>query len=553
VTTPTASGGGTSARPAADHAAPDGLAPSTAHGDDPVVGAASVDAPDADDATATEPDVASSAPTGWRRWLVGAEPHWQRVEIVAKRLRFSRLGLRSRVLLMFTLGTLLLAVFLSAAAYSFTRSSLVTQRDADAVADTIRRAAIVDLELANGPADASGAKDRLSSLGVERPAILYRGEWTVGASSFGPAQIPVALLDRVVADGVPARQVVDVDGEPNVIAGVPLPDVAGAYFEFTSLADIDDTLRSVGLSLFFGALITTMFGVGLGWVAANRAVRPLGDAAQAAQLIAGGRLDTRLESVDDRDLQMLANSFNGMAAALQARVERDARFASDVSHELRSPLMTLAASVEVMQARRAEMPERAQVALDLLVSDVARFQGLVEDLLEISRFDAGAIRLHREDLLVAEFVRQAVAVSSLPTTPVEVTERGEGMIIQGDRRRLARVVANLIDNARLHGGGEPEVTVSEADTDGEPIGHVWIAVEDHGNGVPEEERTLVFERFARGAVAGRRSTSDGAGLGLALVDEHIRLHGGRVWVEDRRDGEPGARFVIELPAEEVGG
>ena len=240
-----------------------------------------------------------------------------------------------------------------------------------------------------------------------------------------------------------------------------------------------------------------------------------------------------------------------MAEALQNRVERDARFASDVSHELRSPLMTLAASVEVMQARRDDMPERAQAALDLLVADVARFQGLVEDLLEISRFDAGAIRLHLEDLLVAEFVRQAVAVSSMPSTKVTVTERAEGLIMRGDRRRLARVVANLIDNARVHGGGGPEIIVSEAEGEGEPLAHAWIAVEDHGPGIPLEERSLVFERFARGAVAGRRSSSDGAGLGLALVDEHVRMHGGRVWVEDRSDGEPGARFVLELPAEEV--
>jgi signal transduction histidine kinase len=213
--------------------------------------------------------------------------------------------------------------------------------------------------------------------------------------------------------------------------------------------------------------------------------------------------------------------------------------------------MTLAASVEVMQARRDEMPERAQAALDLLVGDVARFQGLVEDLLEISRFDAGAIRLHLEDLLVAEFVRQAVAVSSLPRTKLTVSDRAEGLILHGDRRRLARVVANLIDNARVHGGGEPEITVTEAEGEGEPLAHVWIVVEDHGSGIPAEERTLVFERFARGAVAGRRSSSDGAGLGLALVDEHVRMHGGRVWVEDRSDGEPGARFVLELPAEEV--
>jgi signal transduction histidine kinase len=133
-----------------------------------------------------------------------------------------------------------------------------------------------------------------------------------------------------------------------------------------------------------------------------------------------------------------------------------------------------------------------------------------------------------------------------------VSPRAETLVMQGDRRRLARVVANLIDNARLHAGGNATVFVTEAEGDGEPLGHVWIAVEDDGPGVAPEERELIFERFARGGVAGRRSSTDGAGLGLALVDEHVRLHGGRIWVEDRPDGHTGARFVLELPAEEAG-
>ena len=124
-------------------------------------------------------------------------------------------------------------------------------------------------------------------------------------------------------------------------------------------------------------------------------------------------------------------------------------------------------------------------------------------------------------------------------------------MIRGDRRRLARVVANLIDNARAHGGGMPEVSMAVGNPDDEPISHLLIAVEDHGPGVAAEDRMLVFERFARGGGAGRRTGSEGAGLGLALVDEHVRMHGGRVWVEDRLDGEPGARFVIELLAAEV--
>jgi signal transduction histidine kinase len=477
---------------------------------------------------------------------------FQRIVAFFGSIHIPRPGLRTRILMMFVLGAVLLASFLAAAAYSFTRNSLVTQRDDSGVAAATSNAGEVSRALQTGPADANDAVTRLSERGVADVAIFYRSQWEVGSRTFLPEQIPVALQQRVIDDGTPSRMTTLIDGTPVLVVGIPLPDEGASYFEFVNLGDINTTLDSVALSLFFGALITTMFGGVLGWFAAIRAVRPLGEAAQAARLIAGGRLDTRLAPTDDHDLQLLATSFNEMAAALQAKVERDARFASDVSHELRSPLMTLAASVEVMQARRGDMPERAQTALDLLVSDVTRFQGLVEDLLEISRFDAGAIRLNREDLLVAEFVRQAIAVSSMPKTAITVTERGERMVMQGDRRRLARVVANLVDNSRLHGGGAPEVTVSEAENEGDPIGHVWITVEDHGPGVPLDEREIIFERFARGAVAGRRSSSDGAGLGLALVDEHIRLHGGRVWVDDRRDGEPGARFVLELPAEEVG-
>src|SRR5262249_14274118 len=148
----------------------------------------------------------------------------------------------------------------------------------------------------------------------------------------------------------------------------------------------------------------------------------------------GGRLDTRLEATDDRDLRVLSNSFNDMAEALEARVERDARFASDVSHELRSPLTTLTTSIGVLQARRDEMPDEVAVqALDLLVADVARFQSLVEDLLEISRFDAGAIRLHREEVLVGEFVRQSVSVSTVRDAPVKVSEKGESLVILADK------------------------------------------------------------------------------------------------------------------------
>jgi two-component system sensor histidine kinase MtrB len=291
----------------------------------------------------------------------------------------------------------------------------------------------------------------------------------------------------------------------------------------------------------------------------RQVVTPVRAAREAAENLASGNLHDRMQVRGTDDLARLATSMNYMASELEKQITTleqlsavQQRFVSDVSHELRTPLTTVRMAAEVLHDSREDFDPIAARSAELLQAELDRFEALLTDLLEISRFDAGAIRLHLEDLLVAEFVRQAVAVSSLPRTKVTVSDRAEGLILHGDRRRLARVVANLIDNARVHGGGAPEIMVTEAEGEGEPLAHVWIVVEDHGPGVPNEERSLVFERFARGAVAGRRSSSDGAGLGLSLVDEHVRMHGGRVWVEDRDDGKPGARFVLELPAEEVG-
>jgi two-component system, OmpR family, sensor histidine kinase MtrB len=474
---------------------------------------------------------------GWFRRLVN-------------RSRPAALGLRRRILLIFTLGSLLLSVFLATTTYGLTRSNVVRERIDTAINTSQRNAQGVERDLRSLPADAEAARASLTRIGVSDYLIWYAERWSGGGATFRDADVPPPLRTRVIDDGTSASQVVRLGEELNVVVGWDLPGI-GAYFEAFSLVEADSTLSSVRLSLVLAAVFTTGLGILLGIFSARRAVRPLGTAAQAASAIAGGRLDTRLETTDDPDLRILTESFNDMAEALQQRVERDARFASDVSHELRSPLMTLSASVEVMEARRDELPERSRAALDLLSSDVIRFQGLVEDLLEISRFDAGAIRLHMEELLAAEFVRHAVAVSSLPDTPVRVSERAELALIRGDRRRLARVIANLIDNARAYGGGEPEVSITVLEPGDEPMSHILIAVEDHGPGVPEEERDLIFERFARGGGAGRRTGSEGAGLGLSLVDEHVRMHGGRVWVEDRLDGEPGARFVIELMAAEL--
>src|SRR5690606_30670385 len=207
-----------------------------------------------------------------------------------------------------------------------------------------------------------------------------------------------------------------------------------------------------------------------------------------------GRLDTRLGAIEDPDLGILVGSFNHMVEVLEQRIDRDGRFASDVSHELRSPLMTLSASIEVLASRREEMPDAsAQAAVDLMVADIARFKQLVEDLLEISRFDAGAARLALSEIRPGELATQAVAGSQTPDVPIELDSELAGVLIRADKRRLVRVIANLLDNARKYGGGATRMELIRLP------GALQIAVEDNGPGVPEAEREVIFHRFSRGA------------------------------------------------------
>ncbi len=469
---------------------------------------------------------------------------------MALRLRVRHPRLRTRISVTFAAGAALLSVSLALATFGFTRENLLDQYERAALSQATTNAKNLQSQISQTDPSDQQLRTALSSLETptgSRPVLRAtdtNGQilWVAATTQFGSDALPRALRDAVV-DGKPSIMRYDLGGEPELAVGLPLPQANASYFEIVSLGDVADTLDSLR-SILFGAVLATSFaGLLMGWWAGRRTLRPLADVGVAAESIAGGHMSTRLEEVDDPDLATLVTSFNHMATALEERIDRDARFASDVSHELRSPLMTLAASMEVLESRRDDIPEGPpRSALDLMSADVGRFQVLVEDLLEISRYDAGAVRLDLDDVRLPELVVQAVAAYSAEPIPVEVDAALAGVIVRADKRRLVRVLANLIENAAKYGGGATRVGLRREDD------NVRLEVEDRGPGVPEEEREVIFDRFNRGSGSGRRSAgSEGVGLGLALVAEHVKLHGGRVWVEEPRDGSTGAVFVVELP------
>lgn len=448
------------------------------------------------------------------------------------------MGLRARILAAFTLGALVLSAILAAVTYGLVRENLVRQRETVSTTQAYLNARYLRDRLRSAGIDVSSSLDALQTTGGT-PVLLRDGAW-FAPLGVGEDDLPPEFR-TMVAQGQPARMRFPIEGRTHLGVGIPLPSVNSAYFEVTSFEELESTLSSLVISLLSAALVTTIAGAALGVSVSRRVLRPLADVSAAAVAIAGGRLDTRVAGIDDADLGELVTSFNDMAGALQQRIERDARFASDVSHELRSPLTTLTASIGVLQGQREEMPARAHAALDLLVADVDRFSTVVEDLLEISRFDAGAARLHVEDVRISELVMHAMAAATDLDIPLAVSADAVDCVVQADKRRLVRVIANLIGNAQTHGGGAVGLHIDLVED------HVRISVDDAGPGVEEADRERIFERFFRGAAAGSRGSGGGVGLGLALVREHLVLHGGRVWVEPRGDDVPGARFVVELP------
>ena len=467
-----------------------------------------------------------------------------------------RLGLRTRVILAFSIGALFLALVLSGLVLGVTRTNLVNQRESAATlrvvsnADNVRSAISPDadtLEILSSLQTPEGSRPILFQRNLSVEGAPCSG-WTAPDPEYSCEALPSEVRDAVL-QGTPAKmRFVHPNGTKSLAVGTPITELDGAYFEIASLESLDDTLTSISFTLFGASIATVLGGAAFGWYSARQILRPLGEMGMTARALSDGALDARIRSLVDPDLEPIITSFNVMADTLEDRIEKDAQFASDVSHELRSPLMTLQASIEVLENNRDDLNERARSALDLLSEDLDRFRELVEDLLEISRFDAGVMDLDLDEVLLTQFVSQAVrsAGYDVPVVlepTVEIDDEFGDVVTALDKRRIARVVANLLSNADKYGDGPVAVRI---DADEETV---CILVDDEGEGVPPEDRLRIFERFNRAGQASRRGTGTGVGLGLALVDEHVRLHGGTVRVDDAPGG--GARFVVELPRREL--
>jgi signal transduction histidine kinase len=463
-----------------------------------------------------------------------------------------RFSLRGRVMLAYGLLALGLSSALALVTWSVVSDYLTQQRESSAIVETADNAAALHYGLFGAPQPCHPARERaecgsptpnpnvsvmdllntLPSTDSAASMLFYNDQWY--SLTGKPEDLPSDLIANVRAGSTQHRRIT-VNGQQVLAVGVPMTRPGEAFFEWHPLDNLDHTLQTLRITLVAAAIVTAMVGLAVGRLASTLALRPLAELTRVADAVARGKLDARLQAENDRDLGGLARSFNQTAADLERRVAVDARFAGDVSHELRTPLMTMLNSMQLIQNHRAELPAAVREPVELLGYDLDRFRRLVIDLLEISRDDGGD-QGSREIVRIADLVRAAAdATAGREVTTVE--PEAEGLTLQADKRRLERVIANLVENAEDHAGGCKGVGVEAGG-----LG-VVITVDDAGPGIALEDRTRIFERFGRGETSGR---GRGVGLGLAIVARHVQWHAGTIRVEDRPSG--GARFVVELPA-----
>ena len=448
----------------------------------------------------------------------------------------SRLGFLSTILLVAMTGLLAIVAFVGV------RSILLNERSASALRQAHVGAALVSNNVLTGGGNLPALLAQINSSSDTVSQAVIFGTWESVTSLHPEDSIPLKVRVRTEAGHVTALTTTW-RGHSLVAVGIPLTTLTGSFFLLDNLDSLNHELGNIALVISLGWLVVTVGGIVLMRRQLSTALVPLERASAVVRAVAEGDTSQRIApTASTREIHSLAENFNAMVDSLVIQMQRDANFAGDVSHELRSPLTSLTASVDRLAARRERLDDDSAQLVDSLQSDVATFSGLVTDLLELAQSDRGAAQLLLDEVNVHELMDRCVVLISrrddisLP----DVTHHGDpDATCVVDRRRFERIITNLVSNAAKYANGVSALRVDSDDR------WIRISVSDLGPGIPAEDAQRIFDRFYRGQSAFNRGDTTGTGLGLALVRTHMLALGGSVTVE--ANSPQGSVFTLVLP------
>jgi len=476
--------------------------------------------------------------------------------VTIRRLVRPRRSLLHRVAVIFMAAVAITALALALAAYFLTKSDQDARALSDALDQSRQNLTVADSMLPSEPSS-SDYDDLMAAFEIRGDFdILLQAasepEPYVSGFNVSPASVTAELAAKV-AEGRIGYQMVDINDEPTLVVGSQMRSGEVTLYFFYPQVDRLAELAKLRNILTIAGVLLAVLGAVAGYLVARRLVRPVRAASKAAAQMAHGDLNIRLPAGPD-EFGVLAASFNGMAENLQAKMldleagqARERRFVADVAHELRTPVSALVGEASLLKARTAGTqtgcPPEVERLAGMVTADIGRLRQLVDDLLEISRLDAQSADTFLEPVRVEDLVAQLISAYGWSgRVEVESPER-DGHVLNTDKRRLERIVVNLVENALRHGAPPVFIWVWSHRRGVGESDLIAIAVEDHGPGIAPEHLPHIFDRFYKADPS--RSASRGSGLGLAIARQNARLLGGDLTAANLPEG--GARFLLTLP------
>ena len=457
-------------------------------------------------------------------------------------------GIRGRLTITLVALVALTAILLGAGAYLFVQSSLHAQvlRDAATQAAFELSVTVPNRGLPPDPTRDdiidSGLRETFKQRGVESIIDIGADEPVVSDEALlGVLPTLPADLRQRVAEGELAFAWTTLAGVPRLVIGGQAANGGPAVYFVHDVSGLEDALTQLRIALIVGTVILILVALLVARVIARGVLAPVEAASRAAERIEHGDLSARVPVTSDDEFGTWAERFNRMAEALadtigrlEAAEAQNRRFVADVAHELRTPLAALVAEASILREDLDALPVASRRAGELLVADVGRLRSLVDDLMEVSRFDARAEQIAVDTVDLGRLVR-SVTAARLPEAVLVLPE--EPLVVDTDPRRLERILGNLLDNAREHApGAAVEVSVEVGPEE------IALVVADRGPGVPADRLQRIFERFYKADPSRHGGSS---GLGLAIAAEHAALLGGYLMAANRPDG--GLRIELRLP------